>query len=487
MDAIKLAKAVQVVKRDKARNNYYDYVKYTHSDYEYNKVGEYISDTINKAFERRDNMLKGFEHIENQYLMFSMPPRHGKSMHITETLPSWVMSKYKKFKVILTGYSSTLASDFGNENAKKITESGVFTAKVTSNNQERIVLDNDSTCVKAGILGGITGKGAHLLIIDDPIKTAEEARSEVHREKVWREWISSLSTRLEQAAIVIVIMTRWHEDDLCGRLLNPEYAKPLPWQVVNLPLEAGVNDVLGRSVGEPLWEERYGYDFIEIRKRYPADFNALYQGRPTAEEGNMIKREWMENDDNWYVQTQELISNMPVICMSVDATFKNTSKSDKVSIQVWGKEGNDFYLIDRVNARMDFLGTLQAIRNLVITYPNIGMKFIEDKANGSAIINTLSKELTGIVPVNPEGGKESRVQAILPYLVHNVKMPRNKSFTKEVLEEWYAFPNGAHDDDVDSMSQALSKLMFYYGYKREDAEPTEEDKYVEEITNWSTY
>lgn len=95
--------------------------------------------------------------------------------------------------------------------------------KVTTDNQDRLELSNGSICIKAGILGGITGKGAHLLLIDDPIKTSEEAMSEVTRDKIWKEWESSLSTRLEESAIVIVIMTRWHEDDLAGRLLNPAY------------------------------------------------------------------------------------------------------------------------------------------------------------------------------------------------------------------------------------------------------------------------
>ena len=159
------------------------------------------------------------------------------------------MTKYDKFKVILTAYSSTLAHDFATENVKKIEQYNLFDVKVTANNQERTFTDNGSMCVKAGILGGITGKGAHLLIIDDPIKTAEEARSDNQRDKIWKEWISSLSTRLEQAAIVIIIMTRWHEDDLIGRLLSHEYAKPLPWKVINMPLECdSEDDVIGREI-----------------------------------------------------------------------------------------------------------------------------------------------------------------------------------------------------------------------------------------------
>lgn len=456
MDKIKLVKAIKAVKKHRASLDYYEYVKYTHDDFQELPHIKLITSKIDKAIKLREQMLNGSEPIRNQYLMISIPPRHGKSMTVTETLPSYFMGKFPSSKVIMTAYSITLADDFARANAKKIEEYKVFNNTVLSNNQDRMVLDNNSVCVKAGIMGGITGKGAHLLIIDDPIKTQEEASSETTRNKIWKEWESSLSTRLEEAAIVILIMTRWHEDDLAGRLLNGEYGEPLPWDVVNIPLEAEENDVLGREPGQPLWD-RYGLDFIRERKQYAKTFNALYQGRPSAEEGNLLKRHYW----NYYDKTQDFIDKLPLLVMSVDATFKDTSKSDKVSIQVWGKSGINFYLVDRFNARMDFMTTLQAIVNMKQKYPRIGMIFIEDKANGSAIINVLRKEVQGIVPVNPEGGKESRAQSILPYLVAgNIHLPRGES--QDFVEECAAFPNGAHDDDVDAFTQAISKINYYY-------------------------
>jgi len=473
-EEIELLQLLEEEEIEEARSDYYSYIKYTHEDYLYNKHGELISNTIDKAIQKRDKMISGDIPVKSQYIMLSVPPRHGKSMHISETLPSYVMGKYPKFKVIMTAYSSTLAHDFAKSNSSKFNQHNIFNVKVLSDNQDRMTLDNGSEMIKAGILGGITGKGAHLLIIDDPIKTSEEARSQVQRDKIWKEWVSSLSTRLEIAPIVIVIMTRWHEDDLCGRLLNPEYGKPLPWEVINLPLEAEENDILGRQPGEPLWPERYGYDFIEVRKRYPEDFNALYQGRPTALEGNMIKREWF-TDEKYYNPTPQFIDRLP------------TAKSDKVAIGVWGKLDNNFYIVDELNQRMDFLGTLQAIRNFKQMYPRIGMIFIEDKANGSAIINVLAKELHGIVPVNPLGGKESRVQAVLPFLLANVYIPRNKSFVGPMLQEWYAFPNGAHDDSVDEMSQAISQLIHYYGEIEDEDEEEEEHEDVDSMRNWNNY
>lgn len=458
MDKVKVAQAIKVVLKNRAKQDYYSYVKYTHADFQELPHIKLITSKIDNAIRLRENMLNGIEPIRNQYIMISLPPRHGKSMTITETLPSYFMGKFPSSKVIMTAYSITLADDFARANAKKIEEYRVFNNTVVSNNQDRMMLDNNSVCVKAGIMGGITGKGAHLLIIDDPIKTQEEASSETTRNKIWKEWESSLSTRLEEAAIVILIMTRWHEDDLAGRLLNPEYGEPLPWEVVNIPLEAEENDILGRNPGEPLWD-RYGLDFIKERKQYPKTFNALYQGRPSAEEGNIIKRHWWR----YYERTPEFISRIPTLVLSVDATFKDSSKSDKVSIQVWGKLNANFYLVDRTNARMDFTTTLVAIRNMLEKYPRISAKYVEDKANGSAIINVLNKQIGGFIGVNPLGGKESRANSITPYIeAGNVYIPRD-SWVNEFVEECSNFPNGKNDDDVDAMTQAISKLLYYGG------------------------
>lgn len=357
----------------------------------------------------------------------------------------------------MTAYSSLLADDFARANSRKVTEYQVFSGvSVKVDNQDRTEYSNGSVCVKAGILGGITGKGANLLIIDDPVKTQEEAHSETARNKIWGEWAASLSTRLEPPAIVIVIMTRWHEDDLAGRMLNPEYGKPLPWKVINMPIEAEADDILGREPGEPLWPERYGKAFIDERKQYPSTFNALYQGKPTSAEGNIIKRHWFK----WYKPSSEFVARIPQVILSVDAAFKDSKKADKVSIQVWGKLNADYFLIDRTSAQMDFITTIQAIRNMLSKYPQIHTKLIEDKANGSAIISQLNRDIGGFIGINPQGSKEARVHSVLPYIESgNVYLPRDVSWSNEYIEQLASFPLAAHDDDVDAMSQALARLI----------------------------
>lgn len=483
---IELIRLLEIDRREAAKESYLKYVKHTNPEFIELPHSVFICKAIDEALKNREAMLRGEIKSENQYLMFNLPPRHGKSMTITETLPGYFMGKYPKSKVILTAYSSTLANDFSRANSTKIEEYKTFNTKVATDNQDRTIYTNGSECIKAGILGGITGKGAHLMIIDDPIKTAEEARSEVHREKVWKEWISSLSTRFEPPAIIILIMTRWHEDDLAGRLLNSEYAKPRPWKVINLPLEAEKDDLLGRQPGEPLWPERYGYDFIEERKQYPESFNALYQGRPTSEEGNIFKREAWQ----YYEYRREFINTLPVLILSVDASFKDTVTSARCSIQVWGKKNSYYYMVDNLTALMGFTATIQAIQNMLGKYPKIGAKYIEDKANGSAIIEVLNRKIGGFVPAKADtstGGKVARAHAVEPFVTSgNVFLPRGQVWVHDYVEEMAAFPNGTYADQVDASTQALHQLIYRYAAISKyviDEEETPKDKFRKTVKN----
>jgi predicted phage terminase large subunit-like protein len=457
---------------DKVKSNYTDYVEYVHEGlYQHANHTKYLCSVIQEAIGNKKRMLSGEIPKKNQYIALSIPPRHGKSMTITETLPSFYLGQFPNDRVILAGYNSDFATKFGKKNKEKVERFGhkIFNRDIKKGSSSATDWDIEGHrggVISRGILSGVTGEGSDLMIIDDPIKTREEADSQVTRNKIWGEWVDSFSTRLHPAAIVIIIMTRWHEDDLVGRLLNEEYGEPLPWRVINLPLEAeDNNDPLGRSIGEPLWPDRYGYDFIETRKKMSASsFNSLYQGRPTSQEGNIVKREW------WKKYT--ILPTIPRKIMSVDATFKDSDTSDFVSIQVWGKSGVNSYLIDRHKARMDFPTTLKAIKDMKAKHPDISGIFVEDKANGSAIISMLRTKIPGIIPVNPQGSKIARVNAVSDYIqAGNVWIPKEQPWVEEFIEEWAAFPRGKHDDDVDSASQALNKLFYYYADIPEASDP----------------
>ncbi|HGE5771128.1 MULTISPECIES: phage terminase large subunit [Bacillus] len=456
---------VEEIQREIARRDYYEYVCYVHEG-RYKKAphSEFVGGVIQEAIDKKKQMNASEIPTTNQYIAINMPPRHSKSMTITETLPSYYLGNFPEDRVIEISYSDTFARRFGKKNKEKVKMYGtdLFDIQISkeSSAHDEWLLDNEiGGMISRGVLSGITGMGADLMIIDDPIKNREEADSETHRGKIWDEWIDSFSTRLHPGAIVILILTRWHEDDLQGRLLSKEYGEPLPWQVYNLPLEAEEDDVIGRAVGEPLWPERYGLEFIQERKRYPSSFNSLYQGRPTAAEGNLLKRKW------W--QYYDTLPKMVHTIMSIDATFKDEADSDFVCIQVWGKNGADMYLIDNLKARMNFPTTLQAIRNMVRKYPKAHAKLVEDKANGPAIISMLKNEIGGMIPVNPQGGKVSRVNAVSPYIESgNVYLPRQAPWVHDFVEECASFPQGKNDDQVDAMSQALNRFIYYHANEK---------------------
>jgi len=461
-EEMELLQLLEIEAKESAKTNYYDYVKYVHGGlYKESRHGFFICDIIQEAIERKKAMIEGKIPMENQYLGFSIPPRHGKSMTITETLPSFYLGQFPNDRIIEGSYNTTFAQKFGKKNLQKVNMYGdeLFGLRVSPTSKSSSDWDIDGTrggMISRGILAGVTGEGADLMIIDDPIKNREEADSEVYREKMWGEWIDSFSTRLHPGAICIFIMTRWHEDDLVGRLQNREYGEPLAMIMTNLPLEAEEGDLLGRDPGEPLWPERYGYDFIEARKKYPSSFNALYQGRPTSQEGNMLKRHWWKYYDVLPPVASKLIS--------IDAAFKDSDDSDFVVVQVWGKNRADMYLIDQVRAKMNFMATVQTIRNIHIKHPDATWKLIEDKANGSAIISTLQREIGGIIPVNPEGGKVARVNAVSAFIESgNVFLPRHAEWVHDFVEEAASFPNGKNDDQVDGMSQALNRFIYFSG------------------------
>lgn len=303
-----------------------------------------------------------------------------------------------------------------------------------------------------------------------PIKNDQEAQSQTIRDRIWNEWQSTFLTRLHAGGSVIVIMTRWHEDDLVGRLLR-EMA--FPWEELKLPAIADEpNDLLGRNLGDPLCPE-LGYDEAWAKRTKVATgsrtWEALYQQRPSIEGGNIFKRQWI----HYYVKDQKMkaslgladdktVAIMPRLfdmqAQSWDATFKEANTSDFVAGQVWGKKKADFYLIDRWHERMGFTDTVNAIRQWSTKYPRATTKYVEDKANGSAIIDTLKHELSGITPVTPDGGKVVRANAVQPlWEAGNVYVPHPlwQPWVDDTILEWENFPNAPHDDEVDSMTQAL--------------------------------
>lgn len=397
-------------------------------------------------------------------LVVEMPPRHGKSMESSEFFPPYFLGRFPDKRIILASYGATLASSFGRK-ARDLFEAYAPTLFGLSVDPAHRSVDDwgidghDGGMVTVGVGGGITGKGADVLIIDDPVKNHEEAHSEGQREKVWDWYTSTAYTRLEPDGAVIIIQTRWHEDDLAGRA---QLQEDEGWTVIRMPAicDDPDHDPLGRAAGDPLWPGRYTAERLAAIAKTVGSFvwNALYQQRPVAAEGNVLKKAWWQRYDG---SPRDVAERCDELIQSWDLAFKDSDGADRVSGQVWGRVGTDYYLLDCRTAVLGFPATKDAVRGMTRDWPGALTKLVEDKANGPAIIADLKAEMHGLTPVEPQGGKMARVIAVSPLVeAGHVYLPQRAvaPWVDEFIAETAGFPTAKHDDQVDAMSQALIRL-----------------------------
>lgn len=423
----------------------------------------------------------------NARLIISMPPQEGKSLRVTRVGVLWALLQDPDRRVAIASYSSELAEGFGRDIRNWIAtfdgtdgtlDLGLRIAKDNGAARRWKLRDRDGGVISVGLQGSLTGKPVDALVIDDPFKDAAQADSAPYRDSVWGWWQATAGTRFAPGAPVIVILTRWHEDDLAGRLLAAEDGHI--WRVVNIPALADHNpakgeaDVLGRSPGEWMQSAR-GRSVAEweaTRARVGSRvFNALYQGRPSPESGGILERQWWVRYDApmWSRDGQQYVAvDVDEVLTSWDMTFKDTKSSDFVVGQVWGKRGADVFLLDQVHARLSFTKTLREFQRLAAKWPQASLHLVEDKANGSAVIDSLRRSIPGIVPVNPgQNGKVARANAVAPFLeAGNVHIPSQRVAlfrVDDLVEEAAAFPNAAHDDQVDALTQAVSRMLLRAG------------------------
>lgn len=449
-----------LARRELARRNYRDYLPYVHGKtWRETKMSRYLADEVQRFLEADTG---------NAYdiLVIETPPQHGKSMTLTETLPSWALGRFPDWRIILGSYNDESAERFARRNKEKVAAHGqsLFGIQIGRINRatEFELEQGMGRLISRGIMSGVTGNPANLMIIDDPIKNRTEADSPSYRKKLWDEWQNSFKSRLAARAKVIVIATPWHEADMLATMLQTEQNIKL----IRLPVEAEENDPLGRRPGDSLcpelgkdraWLEQFKASYLASPDGGQRAWTALYQCAPRVEGGNLVQRSWWR----YYDPADTPMFGTEII--SVDAAFKDADNNDFVAITVWGKTYNDYYLRYCLNRHLDFTGTLEAIRQCRTLYPYARTVIIEDKANGSAIINVLQKEMF-CVPVNPKGGKVARVNAISAAIESgHVYVPKDAPWLGEYLDQWTAFPAGAHDDMVDSSSQALSYLLYRSG------------------------
>lgn len=451
---------MEEARRELARRTMGDFVLYVDDNYRMNWHHRLLCDYLDKLACK-----------EIRRLMVFMPPRHGKSELVSRKFPAYLLGRNPDTSIISCSYSADLASRM-NRDVQRLIDSErylelfpgtqlsnqhtrrFYETRYTRNNNMFEVVDKKGTYRSSGVGGGITGMGGEYIIIDDPVKNREDADSATMREKVYDWYTSTLYTRLEKDGCILLTLTRWHEDDLAGKLLKAAQEGADQWTILELPAvcEYPPKPYDERQEGEALWKWKYDEEALFAMKATAGsrDWAALYQQHPTPGEGGTFKREWW----NYY---KVLPDGLYDFVQSWDCTFKDAQSSDYVVGQVWARKGSSRYLLDQVRGRMSFTETLRAIRSLSAKWPQAIRKLVEDKANGTAVIDVLRKEIPGLIPVEPEGGKIVRANAVTAVAeAGNIYLPDPSiaPWVHDFVEEHAVFPNGANDDQVDAQTQA---------------------------------
>ena len=452
------------LEKKKIRDNYSLYLKYCYPNYIFTKFHALLCNIVQSCVEKVENGQK-------VRICISVPPQHGKSFTITETAPSWFIGRNPDLRSLITGYNADVAEKFGNKNRQLIKDHGeeIFDIKISDSQDNKTLWDIDKHrggMVSTGILGGLTSNTSHFTIVDDPFKNGDEANNPDIREKVFQTFVDSVVTRSQgKGNAIIVIHTRWHDDDLIGRL-----SKIGGWIIINIPAvwEKGVDKLLGRKIGETLCPE-LGFDaeWAEYTKKIcgPRKWNALYQGKPYIDGGNLVKRDSLK-----FYNAQSKPNSFEEMTFSCDLTFGGKGKSnDNVCIGVWGRNGANHYLLKKIKKRMTFQETLDQLRVLSAEFPLARKKLVEAKANGLATIETLNREIGGFVGFDPKSkSKQERFENVIPYIeAGNVFFPDESldATIEDDIDELLRFPNGTHDDFVDMVSQYLLNYEYRYDSK----------------------
>lgn len=410
------------------------------------------------------------------YLMFSAPPRHGKTQFISKVLPAWYLGRNPDKRVILITYNTEYSKQQGRA-ARNIFEKfgqRVFGLKVAMDSSSASHWDiegHEGGMEAIGSEGAVMGKGAHLLIIDDPLKGFEAAMSELILQRTWEWFLTDVYSRLEPGASVIIVMTRWTLLDIIGRIEErraqtqeevdageEELVAFEDFERINFPaLATEDNDVLGRLKGQALFPQRYGADRLAKIKRNMDTFwwEALYQGNPVPLSGTMINIEWFKGTGRQYTE-MPVRHKFEMVVISSDTANKDTELADYSVFGVWGLLEGQYYLLDVIRDKLEFPGLLSTSHMLIEQWhPDFFL--IEDKGSGTNLIQVLMAEGVEMVrPIDP--GSESkiiRMSAETPSIrVGKVRVPKEASWLDTYLLEARSFPRGKKDQ-MDMTSQFL--------------------------------
>jgi predicted phage terminase large subunit-like protein len=435
----------ELERRGRACKELVPFIEYTKPNYEAAKHHYYIA-----------GYLEAVERGEIKRLIINMPPRHGKSEMVTRRFPAWYLGRHPERFVISASYNADFATDFGRE-VRGIVSSHEYQMlfpgtelRSDSRAADRWNTGKNGAYFAAGVGSGITGKGMHLGIIDDPIKDSEEANSPAHLAKVARWYRTAFKTRMMPGAAIIICMTRWAKGDLAGWVMENDGDQ---WVVVNLPALAEEDDPLGREIDEPLWPEWYGIEALQdlYGSSEPREWAALYQGKPVAEGGNIFKSYWWR----YYREMPEF----ETIIQSWDTAYEPGESNSYSVCTTWGIAVDGYYLISMFRERLETADLNKKVEEL-------GNKFrpavivVEKRASGISIIQNLQRMTRFIIePINVVRDKESRAKGITALCSGGrIFIPDMAPWADTWKAELEEFPAGRHDDIVDSTVHALTYM-----------------------------
>lgn len=411
-----------------------------------------IADKLQKAYEK---VKRG----EKCRIMLMMPPRHGKSELATIKFPAWVLGQSPGMSVIACSYSQELATDFGQSTRDLMNSNNyqaVFGTRLRQDSQAKAnwLTDGGGRYLAVGIGGGITGKGFNIGIVDDPFKNREEADSEVVRESVWKWYRSTFLTREEGNGAIILILTRWHDDDLIGRILRSEGADE--WEIVKLQAIAEQDEPL-RNAGEALWPAKFPLETLEARKRDigPYEWSSLYQQDPVDEESREFHSHWFLPrglEEVIRLHTRRFLTIDPASAMRdksdfIGAVLNFVDRENKWSFMAWKLKLNAPDLIDfmfKVYAdyRYEKVGIEEGVYNQVLK------PFLE------AEMRKRNTYLTVVELKHSQQEKALRIRGLVPrYSSQSVY--HIDGMCSELEEELLRFPKGVHDDVADAAAYQL--------------------------------
>ena len=406
-----------------------------------------------------------------------MPPRHGKSEFASKSFPPWYLGLFPSRRIILASYAAEFAAGWGRKARDLVDEFGehLFDIRLKEDVKAADAWEIEGhgggmqTC---GVGGPLTGKGADVLIIDDPVKNAEEANSQVYRDKAWDWYVSTAYTRLEPGAAVILIQTRWHEEDLAGRVLKHAKETGEVWTVLNMPaLSLGCDiDPLGRDAGAALWPERYDVVALAgIRKTLGSYwFSALYQGSPIPAEGGAFKRSWLRY---WNADGElYLLDGRPVAkkhCRRfgiVDIAFSLKKEADYTVVLACAVTPDGrLILLDMHRERMEGPAIVRAIKAMSDRH-DLAYVGVEDVAGTVLVIQAARKAGLTIRSLRADKDKLSRaIPATIRMEAEQVFIPESALWRDEFEHELLSFPHGAHDDQVDCLAYAAVEVQRFGG------------------------